>query len=340
MIARVLLFDTSRVLLVEAYFRVGSVSWRLNRVGQARLFSSSSDAKSTTENLQIGNYILIQFDNGLPDWGGIIDLPRNRTQTEIGITAYSGERALASRRTLQNSIFDSIAAGDIYKALIIDANTVWSTGIEPGTIYSSGVARTQEYHYAQILQQIQELARLSGNDFYIQPVFSNNRLTFKAHWYETRGNDLTNTVWFVEKRNIVGGVALDEQGMMANRITLVGSGNVWDETRLVSVANDTEKQALYGLREYAEIQTSILDQTTLDANAASLLAALSKVEQKASFATSDKKPGKYSTYDVGDIVHVQALLRPGATEWAIDLDMRVMGREWRNGACFLELEGT
>ena len=327
---RALIYNRNGGTLAEIEPQWETVSWRLNNIGLARFSMPYTDAKCTRTNLRPGNRILIQFENGLPDWGGVLDFPRKRSTGGVTISAYTGEKLLDHRRTSKNLEFTAYTPGAIYKTLLETQSDVL-----PGTIVSGGTQRNAAYHYHDLLRRVQELARLSGYDFYVQPQVTAGVLRFYGNWYARRGSDLTSEVLLAEDVNMAV-PQLDEQGPLANQIYCIGAGTTWGDERLVGSDQDADSIELYDLREYAEVQ-SAAQQATLDANAAELVARMAYPRDILKVTAFDRAPGLFSAYDVGDIVKVQAFLQ--TSEWSYDEEMRVIAREWLpDGTTRLEVQ--
>jgi hypothetical protein len=339
MLVRTLLFDHNQIQIAEIEPTVSAISWELNAIGQARFFLPFSDSKCTKSNLRYGNRILFQFDDGLPNWGGIINTPRTTRNHGVDVTAYSGEYLLAQRVTLQNRIFTQQLPGQIFKGLLEDAENVSPLGMTLGYFYNGGDNRTREYHYASLLEQCQELVRLSKQEFVVSAVLADNgRIVFEANWYSQRGSDLSGKVWLLDGEN-VSNVAILEQGPLANHCILAGQGSDWSSSRPVAVSDNMSSRSDYGYREYAEVSVAVNDQGTLNADCDEILAKIARPRTMVNLVASNKKPAEFALYGIGDTVHVQLLL--STTEWAFDANMRVVGREWRpDNLCRLELEGV
>lgn len=335
MYAQVSLADRNGLVIAETNALIESATWRLNGVGMAKLWLAWSDDNCTQEKLAFGNVALIQFNNGLPLWGGVIDPPRRRVHGSVGITAYSGERLLDWRVTAKSRAFNSTPPGQIFQSLIEEENAEYPTGVEIGTIYAGGTGRSIEYHYHDLLRRIMDLTRLTGNEFAVLPELAAGRVSFKAHWYERRGQDKRNTTWFLDGRN-VGEATMDEQGTLANQIWLAGSGSTWGSERLTADDASVASRDAYRYREYAEVQAGVTVQETLDANAAELLAQKAYPQNVFSISATNKAPGLFASYDVGDIV--TAKLFQDSPEWAVSATVRVVAREVRSdGSCGLEV---
>lgn len=328
------IFNKHGNLLAEVEPAFEYVNWRLNNVGRARFALPYSDEKCTQDILKFGNLVLLSFENGLPDWGGVIDPPRKRTDGSVSISAYSGEWLLGLRYTAKGRYFDNQMPGYIFDTLLREENGEWPTGVTPYGYYASGTSRTIEYHYHQLLKRMQDLAKLTGNDFAIIPRYDNGVLSFRAFWYERRGSDLSDSIHLIEAKN--ARITMDEQGPLVNRVILIGEGQTWGAERLVSIAEDADSRAEYGYREWAEVQSGVKTQATLDANSAQLVADIAAPRNMFSVTALNTAPAAFADYTVGDIVTLQAFLSSPA--WAIDETVRVIAREWSpSNECSLEV---
>jgi hypothetical protein len=331
-----LVFDRNGYEIAEIEPQFDSICWRLNAHGLAHVRLPYTNAKCTKDILRSGNRVLFRFSNGLPNWGGVMDLERNRDGSGAQIACYSGEWILDWRVTGKNRVFSATYPGNIFSTLISEMNGNADTGITIGDIYAGGAARSEEYHYFDMQHQMTQLAENSGQDWAILPVYSAGRLTFRAYWYERRGADKTGQVWLIEGWNC-SEATLSEQGRIANRYYVVGPGSTWGTERAVGQADDADSVAEYGFRERSEVASGQASQATLDATAAARLATVAWPQAMISLPkVNNIEPALFSTYDVGDILRAQLFLK--APEWAFDGDVRVMAREWKpDGTCSLEV---
>ena len=334
--ARILLFDRNGTALVEIEPALESVVWRLNGVGQARFVLPWTDPGCTQANLRLGNRVLIQFaEAALPDWGGVIDTPRSWEQGSTTITAYTGEQLLSWRVTDRGRYFSQAAPGYVFESLIAEENAERPTGLTVGTIYKSGTPRTLEYHYHNLLKRVQDLVRLTGQDFDVTPQYSGGRLSFLANWHKRRGTDRSATVRLVDGQN-VHQPTLDEQGTIASRVICVGEGTTWGPDRTLYVAEDSDSRQSYGYREYAEVQTGVAIASTLEANAKAILDEKRNPATMITLHASNQAPGLFEDYDIGDIVGADLF---DSDEWSHSANVRVLAREWFPGQpCRVEVE--
>ena len=335
---QVLICNQFGVAKAEIHPAIEFVSWRLNNVGRAKMSLPWTDAKCTKDNLQYGNRLVIQWDNGLPDWGGVIDTPRSRSTGVTTFTAYSAECLLDWRVTAKGRYFSAQNPGYIAKTLLSDENAEYTTGITEGTIAEDGTDRTLEYHYHDLLRRFKDLARLSGEDFYVVPTYSSGVLTFALNWYNPRGTDYSDSVWLNAANVDEDRTKLDEQGPIHNRVIVVGEGQTWGDERLDSISVDATSREKNGYREYSETQSASV-QTTLDANADAILAEVKDPRNALSIFVTNTAPAIYSAYDVADTVTVD--LWNHNAEWWYNAEVRVIAREWySDDTCRLEVQET
>jgi len=336
MLAQVLVFNRFHRLLAEIEPWVEMASWRLNDVGMSRIWLSTLDPKCRPDVLNPGNRLLLRFDDGLPDWGGVMDLPLRIRAGHVGITAYTAERVLDWRVTAKGRYFDTQSPGYIFQTLLEEESAEYPLRMSIGDVYTGGTDRTLEYHYHDLLRRVQDLCRLTGEDFAVVPSYSDGILTFTANWYEQRGDDLRDSVWLEEGRNVTGEPQLDRQGPLHNRILLAGEGTTWGDDRITSVTLDQESVNEYDYREYAEKQ-DVVNQSTLDANSEALLDEFRQPHNAITLpGVMSVPPADFGDYGVGDIVTVSAFL--ASPHWYYEQAARVIAREWQpDNTCRVEV---
>ncbi len=330
---RMTIFGRTGGRLADIRPRLDSVTWKLNDEGRAHFFLPYTDSKCTELNLRPGNYVLMEFENGLPDWAGVIDYPRDRDSEGVTVSAFTGDRLLGWRVSGADDHFEAMAAGAIFRQAIRTANATQTLNMAENDMYTGGDAITQRWHYYNVLRRVRELARLSYQDFHIGHQVS-GALQFLANWYQTRGADKTQRVLLAEGANVTS-PHLSEQGPVANVIYTVGDGAEW-ASRPVGVATDVASIASYGYRQYVE-QVPSDNQSTLDAMAEALLDQMAEPRRMISMTVTDDAPAAFADYDIGDIVDTY-IFTGGGEDWLFDDPVRVIARSWTpNGECELEV---
>lgn len=335
MAMQVVVGDRSGYLLCELEVEVGSVGWVLNEVGSAKLRIARGAAKATEENLRYGNRLCMRWDNGLPNWVGVVDPPRDWQAGLITVTGYSAEYLLGMRMTDRGRYFTDAAVGEIYERLVSEANDVSSLGISLGSIFKGGIGHYPDYHIKNLLGIVREslCGSLSTYEFDVTGDVVGGRIVMSANFYERKGT-VKPAVALVEDKNL-GTVRLIEQGTIVNQWNLAGAGSGWGaDERPYSTAEDATSMSLYGLRQDGQVFSDVSVQATLDEHATTLLANSKYPHNMLELEALDKAPGAFADYGVGDSVQV---LLTSFGFGGYDHMVRVRGREYNiaTGTCKL-----
>jgi len=316
-------------ILAEVEPLVGPVSWRQNNVGKTTLRFAKRDPKLDRTLFQFGNLVLIQFDNGLPPWGGVLDLPTTWTDT-VEFTVNGAELLADFRTTTKNRSFTSATAGTIVESLLAEANATAPTGLTPGYFWGGGSSFDIAFHYNRLLGVIYDtlLDRLSTAVFYVEAKEEAGYAVFTANLLERRGSDKLN-VAFIEGHNLTQ-IERTVQGPVITSWDVAGAdtstvGNSWGSGRFVSHRDDPEAIARYGLREDSRVQTEIKIQSTLDEAADGLLAGSLNAFSSFSMQSINLAPAAFADYGLGDTVRLEA---PAFDFAGYDGSVRIDGREY------------
>ena len=307
----ILIADPTGRLIGEIQPQVQGVARKLNNYGQARMTVPRVDFVDRPWLFRFGNRVLIRFGNGLADWGGVIDPPRKWDAERVQVVAYSGEYLLDWRVTDRGRYFNNATAGDIFRAVIREATDF---DVELGYVWTGGGLHGPEYHFESIYDIVTRsiTRRLEAVDWDVRAILEDGRIRFVANLYERKGRDfsvgsaLGRRIGFVEGVNVTG--RMDEQGPIVNDIYMAGAGSGWGEsTRIYSYAHDENSRALYDLRQAGETVVDISVQATLDGAAALRLDEASSPREIYSLTAYDTAPGRFSQYEVGDVVWLEML---------------------------------
>lgn len=326
--------NTTGALLAELEPNIRQVSWRLNDVGKMVFEIAKGNEKATEEILRYGNKVLVEFDNGLPNWVGMIDPPRDWNRGIITVTAYSGEYILGTRQTDRGRYFSDASVGYIFGQLIEEANAVESMGVELGNVYEGGDGHYPDYHYDNLLKIIRDslCSRLSDTDWDVTGSVSGGRIVMQANLYERKGSDKSGSVLLAEGHNLTD-IKMTEQGEIVNWWDLAGEGSTWGEDRLRSEGvSDDGSRSTYGLRQGSAVYASVSTQTTLDSHASTKLAESKNPHNMFEFSAVDEDPAGFEAYDVGDEVACEL---PGYGFGGFEGSVQVLGREWDGVGCKL-----
>jgi hypothetical protein len=323
---RCIVADKSGHNLAELSVDLEYVAWRIGKVAKAKFNISPLDPKATRTNLRFGNRILFQFENGLPNWVGVLDPPREWKSGNIKVTAYSAEHILEYRQTGKSKYFAGVQAGKIYKELIQDMNNIENTGIDIGNVWVGGAGLSVELHFESLLYFFQDYltSGLWSSEFDITGAEEAGQIVMSANFYERKGADRTG-IALLEGANIESAI-LVEEGPIVNSWDVAGQGTDWGDTRLTARAQSNLSISEFGLREGSAIYPNETLQTTLEDRAANSLLDTLVPYNAYELEALDEDPGEFRDYDLGD--YVKLVLRSygfGGTETTV----RIRAREYR-----------
>ena len=335
--ARFVVGDKSGTTLAELSPDIESISWRLNKVGKVKFSLAITDSKAIQDNLRFGNRVLIEFENGLPNWGGVIDVPREWDGSNITCMAYSGAHLFKYRITNKGRYFSGAAAGTIFQSLIEETNQVESTGVLIGDIYTGGSGHSPSYHYKCLLDIFQKslTKRLSTSDFDFTASESSGQITLTANFYLSKGADKTQ--WALTQGANLISIKLIEQGPIVNYWDVAGEGTNWGSERLTANEQNADSIGLYGLRQGAKVYADVSIQATLDDHAENLLDDSEDPYNIFELEVADKVPAKFADYDLGDTI---TLVAPDYGFRGTKTTVRILDRSYdpTSGRCDLVVQ--
>jgi len=335
---RVLVGDRFGRLLEEITPNIDSIVWALNQIGKTRLTSSRQSKEFNETLLGIGNRIYIEFDNGLPPWGGVLGLPRAWSSTGVEIACYTIEYLLQARVTDKNASFYERPAGVIFELVLEREENQDPMGITMGSIWGGGSPHWPVYHHTNIWDVLDySIRRMERCDFTFTPYLEDDHIKFRADFFQIAGSDKTATVAFMEGRNAGEVLKLEEQGVLLNAHYAISEGSVWDEDRLVIVGKDLESIAKYGLRESGKVYAGTSMQSTLEMHARNVIRIYSEPRRYFRFPVTNSEPGKFDSYALGDTVRCAL---PSFGFDGYEEDVRILVREYNpvTGYCELVVE--
>lgn len=313
------------------------IPWRLNQWSKITLSLNRRDPKLKPEFFTPGNRIILTFDNGLPNWGGVLDYPEEWDPDSYKITAYSPEWILQWRTTDRGRYFERQAAGEIATALLQEANGIADTGIQVRKMVSGITAHSVEYHFKDLYKiYTDSLAKISGEEFWIDTVHRDGRIYFELYWEVDRGAYKGDKVLLTEGRNI-SDLTLRKQGPIVNYWSLAGSGDSWGPDRLYAFSQSPNSISRYGLRMDAAIYSDVVMPETLNLAAESKLRETQYATNRWSVKALNISPALFASYDVGDTVR---MIAPSYGWDGSDQMIRVISRLYdpTTGECILIVE--
>lgn len=290
-------------IIAEVIPGIGPITWTLNGIGKMTLTLATSNSKATETNLQIGNRIYVEFENGLSPWGGIIGLPRTWSGGIISVACYGIEHLLKYRCTEKNHSFYGQPVGAIFQELLLREEQQDPLGIVLGSIWLGGNLHWPRYHYKSLWYVLDySMRKMERCDYRFVPYLEDNHIKFRADFAQELGTNKITKVSLVEGRNIAAGLQLEEQGAVINAHYAVAEGATWGTERLVIPAKDLESIAKYGLRETGRVYAGTSVPSTLEMYARNELTTNSEPRKIFTLPVTNHEPGMFASYDLGDTI--------------------------------------
>lgn len=298
-----LIGDVNGRVLTEINPYVHRVSWRLNGMGAVSFTMARTDPSLRAEYFNEGNRVFLAFDNGLPEWGGVLTGVRDWTNTSVSFESYSAEWVLAQRRTPRSRYFSDAQVGTILSSLIQEANVFYPTGLKLGNIWQGGAAHFPDYHYKALYDVVAEslVGNLSAGAFDVTPALEGGVIEFYVNLYERKGGDKSN-VALVEGQNI-SAVRYREIDEIVNTWHMAGEGDGWtDDARVYATAIDRASIGKHGMREGFELRSGVVQQSTIDQTVAKRLQETAWPTRVLGLSVTDTPPARFGDYGIGDTV--------------------------------------
>jgi len=331
---RILLGDqTGRVQAEVDKGSISNVVWRLNQSGTATLRVKRDSSAFRRDLLEPGARIYVEHENGLPAWGGVLDLPRGWMPGYLETRAYTIERLLKFRITAKTRSFYGDVVGSIWTQILREAEQRAALGLRIGQIWLGGAAHYPRYHLRDAAWVTdQSVRKMETCDYRIVPYLANNQILFRCELHEQLGDDRRDQVALIEGAN-VSEAKLTEQGDIVNRVAVVGSGATWGERPVVWGIEEFSRRR-YGLREAALTPQDVSQTATLNRYADNEIRERAYPHKIATLQVADRNPSYFRDYDVGDTVQV---ILPSFDFDGYDAPMRITARGYDpvSGVCEL-----
>lgn len=303
---RCLIGDQLGRVEAEVQPALGPVLWRLNEIGQVKIRFAVSDPIFRKELIRFGGRVLLQFSNGLPDWGGVFDPPQRwGADGTIETTVYEASYLLGRRRTAKRRRFVNATIGTILASVIDEANTISEVGLLLGNIWYGGDQHRVEYNYALLLDVLRKslTSDLSDADWDVRPLYNGGYITFVLNLYERKGS-IKPGVCLIDGHNAQ--IDYQRAGSIINQWYIAGSGSDWGGLRKVGTASDVTSINSYGLREGMKVVSGAEYQYMLDNQAQLALTDSKSPRDQLGAVSVDAAPGEFRAYDVGDTIQLMS----------------------------------
>lgn len=324
---QVLVGDRTGRIIAELEPEITTVAWRLNEIPSLKMRIARTDSKCTQTNLQYGNRVLISFADsvGLPNWGGVIDVPSAWDRSSITVSAWGIEYLLKFRTTVKTRAFNDECVGRIFKTVLKEADWQQPMGLLFGPIWTGGRPHSPRYHFKSAWSIIQEcVSELEHCDAIFKAIRKGDFIRFQAELYERAGQDKRTKYAFREGKN-VSEVTYTEQGPIINEFAAVGAGTTWGDDRKYSIHYDRATDQKYGLRQSSKVFPDVTMETTLIRWAFSEVQENAEAHTRIGLRVANARPARFVDYDLGDIL---GCTLPSYGWSGYDAPVRVLAREY------------
>lgn len=325
----------------ELILELAPVSWRLNGMGQSALIFAKDDAQVTDDFVDLGNLVVVEFENGLPMWAGSMEPEVEWRQGRYGgIKLLDGVNLLKLRHVGINSVFTGKSGNEILGNALAEARQPAMVEMKTGALRGSASMHTVEYHYTSLYDVLRDItSKLTDDDFVVDGFVESGKIVF----YVTLDKDygaVSRGVGLIEGLNI-SQISLVEKGPLINQWVTAGAGDDWTENRANSSARDSGSEHRYGTRASTAILTDYIDQDTLDQATDALLESTKEPVRLWDLQVVNVAPALFRHYHIGDRVRLMAY-SVGADSRGLDVMVRVLEREFdpTTGICRLIVEET
>jgi hypothetical protein len=321
-----------------------AVSWTTDGYGMATLVLPLSAALTYGPLLEFGNRVVIEFSNGLPPWGGVIDVPRETTLGQLRVQMYEAAYTFNWRLTQRNALY---LESDARPAAAVLVDLVRWAGLDVA-IYEAagqgdGAAVEVEFHYETLSAAADKLRGLDGAfHYFLRPRPSGGRrIDFELVTFRDMLTDDSDRAIFIQGHNLVDWAVL-EQGPIYNEV-LVGVGDFLGESEAgetdayaeLYTATDAASVRRYGLRQHMAALPDVAGESgpgRAGAHARAQLAATSKPRLRVRGASLNLPPGLYRDFGIGSRVRIDASTPMATSEY-----LTVIGMEFQPSTGTLSL---
>lgn len=243
-------------------------SWVINGEGRASAKLAVTKTQYVNDDmLRYGNWILIQNDS-LPDWVGMIDVPREWGNRVVTVNAFTPERQFMYRRGPLEVVLTG-SAGSIAEQLLTLVNAAENTILRAGDIWRGGVQRQETVNPTRLSQNLAGLSARSHEEYSWRPIINpQGRLLIYMDWFSRLG-ERTSVILQEGKKggNIeVSDAPMVEDAPIVNDLLGYGQGTTW-KTRpsAVTLASDDSRER-FGLRQDSQNWNAVIDLGTIRDN--------------------------------------------------------------------------
>ena len=252
-------------------------SWIINDTGKCEFILSIADNAVALQYLVEGNLLLIESDDGVPDWIGVIDDPQYWTFSHVKLTAYTPDYLLKYRRGNSIASLTPGHIGSYGNALRRTANACGGAQFAAGEIEAGGKVKDETLDTAHLLDELKRWATTYGMEYSFTPSRDvNGRVIINFNWMPRLGAYKPDLVIDDNVTKVV-----DDQvvynGPIINDCLAFGNSGTWDSKGTSTYKNQSSID-VYGPR----MEVAQLTSASTKSNEKSQLDSLAQTTVKAS----------------------------------------------------------
>ena len=302
----------------------------INDTGKTEFIMSLNDAKCTQQNLIEGNLLLIENDDGLPDWIGVIDDPQYWTEGQIKVTAYTPDFLFKYRRGSGIATQPSGHIGSYLNVIRHYFNSCGGTQIAAGIHHNGPKVASEKIDTAVLLDELKRLCTTYNFEYTFTPSRdANGRVIINMNWLEQQGHYKPDICIDDNNCQMVSDQVV-YNGPIINDCLAFGTSGTWDSKGNQTYVNQSSKNT-YGPR----MITAQCSTPTNNSNEQAMLTETAKSAVKASavpsatfrLSVTNNPPGTWQGIRLGDILPFHSVGYGWSSKGGTGLDclIRVMG---------------
>lgn len=298
---------------LQTWGALDRVTWATDTYGAASMTLDAAVLREAPGLIDYGNRVLIQFDNGLPAWGGVIDVPRSTSRGQVRIQFYAAEYMFGWMEMGQSEDYTGTASNSA-PFILRDVLEKSTASEEYQILFEEGDAAVADRVEVKLpVQTLESVAKkLTGLDpafhWRLEPLTEAYHLSYRLVTFQNWRRDATNDVVLLGGVNFVDFETL-EQGPIYNVVTVTPSAAEFSRGSRYYTATDPDSIALHGRRRrflaVRDADDTSDDLRLLRQYADAELAKYSTPRLKVRGRWLNIDPARYGRFHLGDRVGVE-----------------------------------
>lgn len=298
----VLVGDKNGRIRKELNVRPDQLIYDLDDIGQVTFLMSKTDPDLIEDYLRFGNTILVRLDNGLEDWGGILDDPREWGDSSVKVTAYDARLRFDWRETGWQELYTGKTVADIFSSVFANANDVAPLNIGLGYVWPGEQTFDIEYNSASLRQVFDDIVNnMDAGNWDVTAEKVDGSIVFTTNLYQKKGVFRSNVAFENGHGGNISSVNFRETSRIVNYWKIAGDGDGFapaDRNFVTAINEDSIN--IHDLRQKSEAVSGVTDINTLQLIADNRLAQTAWPKSLLGLTVSNAAPGAFDKFDIGD----------------------------------------